>query len=54
MSGAKASAALYSLIETAKANGIEPLRYLHWIFDDLPKRSEGDVIDDLMPWNFKG
>lgn len=56
MSGAKASAVLYSLIETAKANGIEPLQYLHRLFDELPNRGagEGEEIDDLMPWNFKG
>ncbi|WP_408021675.1 IS66 family transposase [Solidesulfovibrio carbinolicus] len=28
--GADASATIYSLIETAKANGLEPLRYLHF------------------------
>lgn len=53
-SGAHASAVLYSVIETAKANGIEPLQYLHRLFDELPKRGESDDIDDLMPWNFKG
>ena len=53
-SGANASAVLYSLIETAKANGIEPLSYLRRLFDELPRRDEQDDIDDLMPWNFKG
>ena len=34
--GAKASANLYSLVESAKANGIEPWRYLEAVFERLP------------------
>jgi len=34
--GADASATLYSLIETAKANGLEPYRYLRHLFEHLP------------------
>jgi len=34
--GAEASAAIYSLIETAKANGLEPYRYLRYLFERLP------------------
>ena len=34
--GAKASANLYSLIETAKANGINPYEYLMRVFKELP------------------
>ncbi len=48
--GATGSANLYSLIETAKANGREPYRYLSWLFEKLPEANEGD-IDSLMPWN---
>jgi len=41
--GAHASAALYSLIETAKANGLEPYWYLRYLFDRLPSaRTEAD------------
>lgn len=47
-SGAKASAILYSLIETAKANGIIPFDYLNWLLDELPKNPEN--IDALLPW----
>jgi len=36
--GAKASAAIYSLIETAKANGLEPYAYLRVLFERLPAR----------------
>ena len=34
--GADASAAIFSLIETAKANGLEPYAYLRYIFEQLP------------------
>jgi transposase len=34
--GAQASATLYSLVETAKANGLEPYRYLRFLFERLP------------------
>jgi transposase len=34
--GAHASATLYSLIETAKANGLDPYRYLSYLFTKLP------------------
>jgi transposase len=41
--GAKASATLYSLIETAKANGLEPYWYLRYLFERLPfARTEKD------------
>jgi len=46
--GAKASAILYSLIETAKANGHTPFDYLNWLFEELSKNPEN--IDALLPW----
>lgn len=48
--GATASAHLYSLIETAKANGREPYQYLSWLFEKLPT-SKTDDYEQLMPWN---
>ena len=48
--GATASANLYSLIETAKANGREPYQYLSWMLNKLPSTS-AESIEDLMPWN---
>ena len=43
--GAHASATLYSLIETARANGIEPYRYLRYLFTKLPlARSREDYL----------
>jgi hypothetical protein len=47
--GAKASAILYSLIETAKANGLTPFDYLHHLLEELPKNPEH--IDQFLPWN---
>jgi transposase len=49
--GAKASANLYSLIETAKANGLEPYAYLKHIFTELPKVAGFDDVDQLLPAN---
>jgi len=48
--GANASANLYSLVETAKANGIDPYRYLTWLFERLPLAKTVDDYDALMPW----
>lgn len=49
--GANASANLYSLIETAKANNIEPYRYLKWLFTLLPLAKTVDDFTALLPWN---
>lgn len=49
--GATASANLYSLIETAKANGVEPYAYLKKIFTELPNANTLDQIEALLPWN---
>lgn len=51
--GANASANLYSLIETAKANGVNPYEYLREVFTRLPIMTTKDDMDELMPWNFK-
>jgi len=48
--GATASANLYSLIETAKANGIEPYRYLCALFAALPNASCLEDYEALLPW----
>lgn len=49
--GAKASAALYSLIETAKANGLEPYDYLRRVYTELPQAETVEAIEALLPWN---
>jgi len=47
--GVKASANLYSLIETAKANGLEPYTYLRHLFTELPKAETVEAIEALLP-----
>lgn len=47
--GAKASANLHSLIETAKANGLEPYAYLKRVFSELPNAKGFDDVDKLLP-----
>ncbi len=49
--GATASARLYSLVETAKANGIEPWAYLNHVFEKLPQATGPEDIEALLPWN---
>jgi transposase len=49
--GAAASAVLYSLVETAKANGLEPYSYFRHIFDRLPKAQTLADLEALLPWN---
>ena len=53
VAGAKASANLYSLIETAKANKIEPYRYLRRVFTELPKAQTLEDIEALLPFSLK-
>ena len=48
--GARASAVLYSLIETAKANKLEPYSYLRYLFEKLPSTSPDD-LPNLLPHN---
>ena len=48
--GAVASARLYGLVETAKANGLEPWAYLEKIFEALPAATTAEDIEALLPW----
>ncbi len=47
--GARASAILYSIIETAKANGLIPFDYLRHILPAIAENPE--KIETLLPWN---
>ena len=49
--GAHASALIYSLIETAKANGQEPSLWLAEVLSELPYAQTADDYDRLLPWN---
>jgi transposase len=51
--GAEASARLYSMVETAKANGLEPYTWLLKLMRGLPEASKSGNFEHLMPWNCK-
>ncbi|MDO8864263.1 IS66 family transposase, partial [Haliea sp. E1-2-M8] len=50
LAGVNASANLYSLIETAKANGLEPYAYLRQVYEQLPRANTVEAIEALLPW----
>ena len=52
-SGAHASALFYSLIETAKANQLEPRAYLTTLFEQLPSANTEQALIGLLPQNIK-
>ncbi len=51
VAGVNASANLYSLIETTKANGLEPYAYLRYLFAELPRAETVEAIEALLPGN---
>lgn len=51
---AKASAAVYRIIETAKANGLNPFQYIKYLFEHMPNadiQRQPEHLDDVPPWN---
>jgi transposase len=51
LEGVKASANLYSLVESAKANNLEPSAYLKTVFTLLPQAKTVEEVEALLPWN---
>ena len=51
--GARGSAIIYSIIETAKENNLKPYNYLVYLFEQLPNIDTVDqaAIDSLLPWS---
>jgi transposase len=51
--GAKSSAAIYSIVRTALANGLRVEAYLRWLFERVPTIDINDAaeLDALMPWS---
>jgi transposase len=52
--GAEASAGVYTLIETAKANGLSPYKYIQFILSDIPGTAflqYPEFLEDYMPWD---
>lgn len=49
--GADSSCAMYSLIETAKHNSLNPFDYLHYLFSKAPTVKDDAGWEELLPWN---
>ena len=52
--GAQASAMIYSIVETAKANNLRIYEYLSYLLTEIPKHMDetnDDFLNDLMPWS---
>lgn len=51
--GAQASANLFTLVMTARVNGVEPFAYLSELFEQLPMATTVEALEALLPWNLK-
>ena len=55
--GARASAMMYSIAETSKANGLNPFKYFEYLMEQLKEYPRGsipeEIVNDLMPWSDK-
>ncbi|MDO8035512.1 transposase domain-containing protein [Janthinobacterium sp. SUN128] len=49
--GMRANAIMYSLVTTAKANGLNPYDYLWHVFATLPYLKTAAEVESLLPWN---
>jgi hypothetical protein len=48
---ARASATCYSLVETAKANSLEPSAYIQYVLDRIAEADTLEKLEALLPWN---
>ena len=56
VAGAKSSAIIYSIAETAKANNLKPYDYFEHLLSEIPKHlddTDRSFLDDLLPWSPK-
>ena len=54
IAGAKSSAIIYSIAETAKANNLKPYDYFEYLLTEIPKHlddTDRSFLDDLIPWS---
>lgn len=54
--GAKSSAMIYSIVETAKANNLKPFDYVQHLLEEIPKHmndKDCSFLEDLLPWSEK-
>lgn len=51
--GATSSAFIYSVVETAKENGLNPFHYLSYLFEKLPNIdiTDKEQLAQLLPWS---
>jgi len=49
--GAEASSAMFSIIETAKENGLVPYQYVKFLLETVPHMSSSDNLEKLLPWS---
>lgn len=56
-SGAEASAGIYSVVATARANGLDDERYMEWVLTEMPKAQDAGELEerlaDFLPWSDK-
>ena len=54
--GAKSSAIIYSIVETAKANNLKPFDYVQHLLEEMPKHMDDrdcSFLENLLPWSEK-
>lgn len=54
INGAKTSAIIYSIVETAKANNLKPYDYIQYILEEIPKHMDDkdrSFLENLLPWS---
>lgn len=56
INGAKASAIIYSIVETAKANSLMPFDYVQYLLEEIPQHMDDTdfaFMEDILPWSEK-
>lgn len=56
INGAKTSAIIYSIVETAKANNLKPFNYVQYLLEEIPQHMDDrdcSFLEDLLPWSEK-
>ncbi len=54
--GAKTSAIIYSIVETAKANNLKPFDYIQYLLEEIPQHMDDtdcSFLENLLPWSEK-
>jgi hypothetical protein len=51
--GMRANAIMYTLVQTARANGLDPFEYLTYVYERLPNMTTAKEVESLLPWNVR-